>query len=949
MRTSFTIFIILFVSLNVFAQERLITGVLKSSDGSEPLPGVNVQIKGTNIGTTTDANGHYSIRVPVGATLVFSFVGMQTREVVVGSEEVKKGNATSALKPLKKSKAASFPRSLLNDTIPNAPGVVTLSDDTPTHNGTVPKDPKWITGFRRLGSRYQILTYADLYRSTGYALQFTTAVGVDHVTALPELQSTFAQGRPDGGTNAWRGPEHDEIFSWGPLVKTPEYNGQSYPYDRNGMLVQAGTGNGKQAHNYSSNVFQTGLTNGNELTLSLPGPSQSAVLFDAESRLRSGVIPNSSYKKFNASLSVKNFNIHHLRVNGTLTFNDSRGNLLSHGANIASIIGAGYRTPATFDNANGLSSRVATYSSDAYRLEDEAIRSHAPGIADNPFGLMNELPDHDHLQRLIGMMDARYTFGHRSSINLNANTDRQLSRTTFGTPVGYSGYQAGRITQRQDMQWLSSLIIAPSFHPDIDNRITIGLVWHLQNDIRELKRADGFYLNNQMNTNDARILLNTGSDLSRFTHELSAKAEYNGDWLKLRFNGRSYFSNTVSTKRYPNFLPAISASVDLAEGLYLDPLNSLKIHASYARSVREAPLLYSNWSYLSTTMPVDRYSSLYESRELFFQNDLIPESERKLETGLSLSSTRVTLEFVYFNNFTDDFIAPAYDNDRYRLSNAAAIKNYGSSVSLDVRGSIPNGYWTSHLRWTKTYSRVMNVYGGNDFVPLAGFNTLQAVLAPGEPVGAIYGTTYRRNADDKIVIGADGFPLEDQTLKKIGDPIPDWILGWSLQASVRNFGLSFLFDFKRGGDVWNGTQSVLDYLGRSASTADLRQTSGFVFDGVDENNLPNTVPVSFADPEQPLSSNRWVRYGWDGVGEEYIEDASWIRLSEINLSYGFKRYSKTIKEIRFNLVGRNLFLITPYTGVDPSSTLFGYSTGSGLDLFNTPSIRSYNLQVTFKI
>jgi hypothetical protein len=949
MKLSFTILIILFVSLNVFAQERLITGVLKSSDGSEPLAGVNIQIKGTTVGTTTDAQGRYSIRVPVGATLVFSFIGMQTREVVVGSEDVKKNVAPSTLKPLKKSKATSFPRSLLNDTVPNAPGVVTLSDDTPTHNGTVPKDPKWITGFRRLGNRYEILTYSDLYRPAGYALQFTTTVGADQVTSRPDLQSSFAQGQPQDGANIWRGPQHNEIFSWGPLIKTLEYNGQSYPYDRNGMLVQAGTGNGKQAHNYSTNVFQTGLTHANELTLSVPGPSRSTVLVDVESRLRSGVIPNSSYKKFNASLNVKNFNINRLTVNGTLMFDDSRGNLLSHGANISSIVGAGYRTPVTFDNANGLSRRAARSSSDAYRLEDGAIRSHAPGIADNPFGLMNELPDHDHLQRLIGMMDVRYMTGHNSSVNFNANTDRQLSRTVFGTPIGYSGYQTGRITERQDMQWLSSLIVAPSFHPDIYKRITIGLVWHLQNDTRELERVDGFHLSNQMNVHDASIKLNTGNDLSRFTHELSAKAEYNGYWLKIRFNGRSYFSNTVSWKKYPNFLPSVSASVDLADPLYLDRLNSLRIHASYARSVREAPLLYSNWSYLSATMPVDQYSSFYENRELFFQNDLIPESERKFESGLSAASSRVTLEFVYFNNYTDDFIAPVHDGDRYRLSNIAAIKNYGSTVSLDVRGSIPNGYWTSHLRWTKTYSRVMSVYGGNDLVPLAGFNSIQAVLAPGEPVGALYGTTYRKNADDKLVIGTDGFPLEDQVLRKIGDPIPDWILGWSFQANIRNFGLSFLFDFKRGGDVWNGTQSVLDYLGRSASTAELRQTSGYVFDGVDENNLPNTVPVSFADPEQPLSSNRWVRYGWDGVGEEYIEDASWIRLSEINLSYGFRRYSKTIKEIRFNLVGRNLFLITPYTGVDPSSTLFGYSTGSGLDLFNTPSVRSYNLQVTFKI
>jgi hypothetical protein len=119
MRISFTILIILFASLSAFAQERLITGVLKSSDGSEPLAGVNVQIKGTIVGTTTDADGRYSIRVPVGATLVFSFIGMQTREVVVGSADEKKKIAPSTLRPLKKSKSVSFPRSLLNDTVPN--------------------------------------------------------------------------------------------------------------------------------------------------------------------------------------------------------------------------------------------------------------------------------------------------------------------------------------------------------------------------------------------------------------------------------------------------------------------------------------------------------------------------------------------------------------------------------------------------------------------------------------------------------------------------------------------------------------------------------------------------------------------------------------------------------------------------------------------------------------
>jgi hypothetical protein len=317
-----------------------------------------------------------------------------------------------------------------------------------------------------------------------------------------------------------------------------------------------------------------------------------------------------------------------------------------------------------------------------------------------------------------------------------------------------------------------------------------------------------------------------------------------------------------------------------------------------------------------------------------------------------MDAGRVRLDFAYFNNYTDDFVAPVHNGEKFLLSNVAAIKNYGTTISFDFNGRIPEGHWSTQLRWTKSYSRVMNVYGGNEIVPISGFSSVQSVLAAGQPVGAIYGTTFQKNFDDKHVIGADGFPIENEQLKKIGDPIPDWVLGWSTQANMRSFGLSFLFDFKRGGDMWNGTQAALDYLGRSATTAELRQTAGYVFDGVDQNNNPNTTPVTFADPSESLNANRWVRYGWDGTGEDYIEDASWIRLSEVNLSYTLRRHvsnKASLKAIRFNLVGRNLFLITPYSGVDPSSNLFGYTTGSGLDLFNMPSVRSYSLQVTFKI
>ncbi|MBS1979119.1 MAG: SusC/RagA family TonB-linked outer membrane protein [Bacteroidetes bacterium] len=71
------------------AQERVVTGKVKSAEDGTTLPGVNVVLKGTTNGTVTDANGVYSLSVPSGGgILVFSFIGLQTQEVQIGERSV---------------------------------------------------------------------------------------------------------------------------------------------------------------------------------------------------------------------------------------------------------------------------------------------------------------------------------------------------------------------------------------------------------------------------------------------------------------------------------------------------------------------------------------------------------------------------------------------------------------------------------------------------------------------------------------------------------------------------------------------------------------------------------------------------------------------------------------------------------------------------------------------
>jgi hypothetical protein len=162
--------------------------------------------------------------------------------------------------------------------------------------------------------------------------------------------------------------------------------------------------------------------------------------------------------------------------------------------------------------------------------------------------------------------------------------------------------------------------------------------------------------------------------------------------------------------------------------------------------------------------------------------------------------------------------------------------------------------------------------------------------------------------------------------------------------------LECVFDIRKGGDVWNGTRAALDYLGRSATTGDERTVYRYIFPGVDPQGDPNVTPVSFYDPTAPLAENRWVRYGFEGVGEAYMEDASWIRLQEVTASYTIHPESPSkIHDIKFSFIANNVFLITGYSGVDPASSLFGYTGSTGLDLFNTPATRSFTAKMTIKL
>ena len=142
---------ILLVNASAARSRAEISGTLTARDGS-PIPGINILIKGTSTGTTTDINGYYSLKVAVGETLVFSFIGMKTQEIVVTNDNFRAPSLKKSKANRKQKQPAlqPLPRSLYQDTVTDkAPGVSILSDATPSYRPRNPLDPSTVRSIKR--------------------------------------------------------------------------------------------------------------------------------------------------------------------------------------------------------------------------------------------------------------------------------------------------------------------------------------------------------------------------------------------------------------------------------------------------------------------------------------------------------------------------------------------------------------------------------------------------------------------------------------------------------------------------------------------------------------------------------------------------------------------------------------------------------------------------------
>jgi len=234
------------------------------------------------------------------------------------------------------------------------------------------------------------------------------------------------------------------------------------------------------------------------------------------------------------------------------------------------------------------------------------------------------------------------------------------------------------------------------------------------------------------------------------------------------------------------------------------------------------------------------------------------------------------------------------------------------------------------LNFTQNKNEVLSLAPGIPYLQFGGFVNPGIFAYPNQAYGVIYGTHFLRNSSGQLLLSDSGYPQIANGLGPIGNVTPKFIAGMTNTFMYKSFVLSFVLDWKHGGDILNLDNHYLFVYGTPIVTED--RGSSKVFPGIIQSTgKVNTTPVV-------LNQNYYTNL-LAAVDESSVEDGSYIKIRDVSLSYNFGSFltGKVIKKLTLSLTGTNFILHKNYTGSDPEVSLDGSGNGQGFANFVAPS------------
>ncbi len=433
----------------------------------------------------------------------------------------------------------------------------------------------------------------------------------------------------------------------------------------------------------------------------------------------------------------------------------------------------------------------------------------------------------------------------------------------------------------------------------------------------------------------------------------------------LEATGRYELPSTLTS---PVFYPSASAGWVFTKNLSSNAISFGKIRASYGE-VGIEPVPYAN---LTTFGAFDRssswgdglvaatYGNPFARSSRSGNPDLLPERVREFEIGgdFRFFNDLVNLGATYYNRTTSGALLaitlpPATGfGDIWR--NAGEISNKGIEIDAGIRLVKSRGFeWRIDANFSQNRNIVESLSGVQS-VFLDGFTGTSSRVVEGEPFGTLWGGKWARDVSGNYVLDENGFPTVAPEEGILGDPNPQWRGGIGTNLSWKGISFSAQFETFQGARMWAGTQGVLDYFGVSmesanefTTTEELRTVDGRT---VAAGTLVRGNLADFGAGNVLLDSEWYtgIGGGFGPVGEQYVVDGSWTKLREVSINYALPTSiveKAKLTSASIGVTGRNLFIWSPFQGIDPETNLTGSSRGRGLEYFNNPGTGSYMLTV----
>ena len=196
--------------------------------------------------------------------------------------------------------------------------------------------------------------------------------------------------------------------------------------------------------------------------------------------------------------------------------------------------------------------------------------------------------------------------------------------------------------------------------------------------------------------------------------------------------------------------------------------------------------------------------------------------------------------------------------------------------------------------------------------------------------------------------------MNDDDRTVIGNANPDFYGGITNNFSYKGFDLSVFFSFSYGAEVLNATKLSNTKTGNQNKNVLALASSSNRWMTVDSDGNAITDPETLS----AINAGKTVAFLGDQQQGDYfvhswaVEDASYLRLSNLTFGYTFPRIwtqKMSISKLRLYFTGSNLFVWTPYTGFDPEVSTMGNNLTPGVDFGAYPRNRSFvfGMNITF--